>query len=171
MLDRELQRRILERMRNAYPGPANGVELIALVPESRGDRAQRGRVIALNLAYLDEHGLVKAPIHLSSDGKNHASFGRSTITARGLDFLADDGGLSAILGVVTVRLHADTVRELLVARVEAEESLSAADKSGLLSEIRRLPETTLQEAAKYLVTAGLTHLPDAIHWVRALIGG
>src|SRR5690348_18266642 len=90
MLDRELQKRILERMRDAYPGPANGVELIALVSESRGDRAQRGQIIALNLAYLDEHGLVKAPIQLSSDGKNHASFGRSTITARGLDFLADD---------------------------------------------------------------------------------
>lgn len=170
MLDRELQKRILETMREAYPGIANGVALIDLLPEAVGSKPQRGQIIATNLAYLHEHGLAETAIQISSDGKNHASFGRSKITARGLDFLADDGGLSAILGVVTVRLHADTLRELLINRVEADASLPVTEKSGLRAAIKRLPEASLQEAAKYLVKAGLEHLPDAIHWLRTLTG-
>ena len=35
------------------------------------------------------------------------------ITAKGVDFIRDDGGLSAILSVQTVKLHEDTLKELL----------------------------------------------------------
>ena len=40
------------------------------------------------------------------------------ITAKGLDFLEDDGGLSAILGAITVKLDPDDLRALIAARIE-----------------------------------------------------
>jgi hypothetical protein len=45
--------------------------------------------------------------------------GNVKITSRGIDFLADDGGLAAILGVVTVKLHEETLKALLEAGVDA----------------------------------------------------
>lgn len=68
------------------------------------------------LQYLEEHGLCKSGVMIGADG--HLALGESRITAAGLDFLEDDGGLSAILGVVTVRLHADTIRALIDAKIE-----------------------------------------------------
>lgn len=44
---------------------------------------------------------------------------RHYLTAKGLDFIADDGGLGAILGDVTVRLHGDALRDLLISRVQS----------------------------------------------------
>src|SRR5882672_5223716 len=45
----------------------------------------------------------------------------ATITVKGLDFLQDDGGLGAILNVVTVRFEAETLRALIEAKVDASD--------------------------------------------------
>ena len=52
------------------------------------------------------------------------TWGGARITAKGIDFLEDDGGLSAILGVVTVKLHADTLREMLAKKIDASSASS-----------------------------------------------
>lgn len=101
-LDRSQQREILESLAEEYP-------LEAIVPPE-----QQTPDFVSNLHYLMEHGLVEArfgrdqklprpdptkprivpPRLLASDIR---------ITARGMDFLADDGGLSALLTIVNVR--------------------------------------------------------------------
>lgn len=169
-LDRQLQHRLLEAMRERYPASAHGVSLLDVLSGDASNRAERAQTVAANLAYLKEHGLAEVTIHISNDGSGSASFGAAKITARGLDFLADDGGLSAILGVVTVRLHADTLRELLAQRVQADKELPPERKAGLLQAIKHLPETALQEATKQLVRAGLDHWPSAMHWLQTLSG-
>jgi hypothetical protein len=106
IIDRKLQREMLEEMREGYP------QWVCYAPAF--DDEQR---IAANLQYLSEHGLCESGVEIGGDG--HLHFGNSTIAAAGLDFLADDGGLSAILSVASVKLHSDTIRDLIAATIEA----------------------------------------------------
>jgi hypothetical protein len=120
-----------------------------------------------NLKYLEEHGLCESGVRVSTDGL--IAWGGSTITAQGIDFLEDDGGVSAILRTVTVRLHADTIRDLLVAKIEAE-PIPEAEKSRLKTALKGLSETALKDATTDLVHLGIQHLPNALEWLRAIAG-
>ena len=159
-LDRELQRRILERLRQSYPAPVYARDISPLEPDASK--------LVFNLAYLGEHELLETKIDFSSDGNNTPRWTRAALTAQGVDFLEDDGGLSAILGVVTVKLHAETLRDLLAARVQADASLPEEKKSGLLADVKKLPETALQEVTKRLVQEGLARWPEALQLVQTL---
>jgi hypothetical protein len=81
-LDRALQRQILEFLQERYP---NSVDT-ALLP-CAGAVGYQG-----NLHYLSEHGLIEG----SSLADQGPDFIMVRITARGMDFLADDGGVEAI---------------------------------------------------------------------------
>ena len=133
MLDRVLQRQILELLREHYPRAAIPVRDLQLGEEQA----------AANLRYLEEHGLCESGVMIGTDG--HLAFGPSTITAMGLDFLEDDGGLSAILGVVTVKLHADAIRSLIDAKIETS-SMPAEEKSKLRKILASLSEAGLKAA-------------------------
>jgi hypothetical protein len=155
MLDRAVQRQILELLREHYPRGASLVRELKLDME---------RAVT-NLRYLEEHGLCVSGLVIGVDG--HIDLRRqSTITAAGLDFLADDGGLSAILGVVTVKLHADTIREMIDAKIETS-SMPTEEKSKLRKVLANLSEAGLRAATTDLVKSGLDHLPDAAHWLRS----
>ena len=56
-------------------------------------------------------------------------------TGNGMDFLADDGGLSAVLDAVTVKLHENTLKKLIANRI-SESDLPASEKSQLLDQIK-----------------------------------
>jgi hypothetical protein len=157
VMNRDLQRNLLLRMREVYPH-----DMI----EYLGERKVSSEVINA-LLYMQEHGLCVARIQRSID--DLIAWGGAQITARGLDFLEDDGGLSAILGVVTVKLHAETVRELIAAKID-QAKISEADKSGLKKQLASLPQTALQAATSDLMRAGLEHVSDVAHWVRTLGG-
>src|SRR5439155_16102539 len=104
-VDRDVQRKILEALRDAYPQRKDTRTMEVGDPDLNE--------LGANVAYLEEHGLVDAKWSGSMAVAN------VKITARGLDFLVDDGGLSAILGVVTIRLHEDTLKAILIDRVDA----------------------------------------------------
>ena len=157
MLDRAPQRQILELLGAHYPRGAIPVRELHLSAEQA----------AANLRYLEEHGLCESGVVIGADG--HLAFGESTISAAGLDFLEDDGGLSAILGVITVRLPADTIRTLIEAKIEAS-SIPTEEKSRLRKALANLSEASLKAATTDLVKSGLDHLPDAVHWLRSLAG-
>jgi hypothetical protein len=118
-IDRSFQRSLLLWMRDKYPSMAYEV------PKSldRNDRR-----FYFNVFYLQERdGLCEALTQESLDGR--ISWGGAKITAKGVDFLENDGGLSAILGVVTVKLHADTLREMLAKKIEASSASSELHRS------------------------------------------
>lgn len=161
-VDRTLQREILERLREAYPSQ---VRTKTLVPWD--DDPLRDKQFAGNMLYLEEHGLLKGGVIVSTSGQ--FAWSASKITAAGLDFLEDDGGLTAILGTVTVKLHADTIRDLMLAKVEAA-PLPAEEKSALKKAISTLSGEALKEVAKKLVTAGIDSAPDAIAFLKGLLG-
>ena len=157
-LDRELQRTILQCLSYNYPRIAE-LEPTFDITDS---------AITVNVRYLEEHGLLTAqwvPDQTDGDVEYPAD---ARITARGLDFLADDGGLGAVLGVVSVKLHDDTLRALLVEKVKNASGDPSA-KDLLIEEIKKLPAGALSTVARRLLDSGIDHLPTALgalrHWL------
>ncbi len=150
-LDREYQRQLLCVLRDAYP---NWVDLDDL-PEHSAQRA--------NLLYLAEHGLVKVrDIRIMQDPTR---VDRPRITVEGLDFLEDDGGVSAILRTVTVKIDPDDLRSMMAARIEASE-LPDEEKSSLMHAIRSLPARALQDLTTRLVNEAVARWPDALQLLQ-----
>jgi hypothetical protein len=139
--------------------------MAAIYPQPIVLRAQVGDVPG-NLLYLEEHGLVKCISHRTFDG---VVVGNATITAKGLDFLADDGGLTAILGVVDVRLHADSIKALMATRIDASD-LPTEQKSQLREQLRNLPGSVLTHLTNKLVDLGMQNVPAAIDLIQKAIG-
>ena len=157
-LDRTLQNELLQRMASAYP---------AAVDFSGHNGERTFSEIHATLAYLDEHRLVRLTIERYLDNGLQTFTGK--ITGKGLDFLADDGGLGAILDVVTVKLHHDTVRDLLVARVE-ESAADPSVKARVISMLKDLPASAMQRLAQSAIDTSLRQLPNAVQWLQNALG-
>lgn len=149
-LDRTVQRKLLSLLRNAFPGR---------IVLQDGDCGATMPALEANAIYLEQLGLCDSGIKYGLDGFPHHT--GAAITAKGLDFLEDDGGTSAILGTITVRMHADTLRDLIDARITAS-PLPDTEKSTLRKHLASLPETVLRSLVPDLVRLGLRHLPDAV---------
>ena len=156
-IDRVLQKSILDRLAACYP--ERDPELI-----SEGTAEEKKQIA--NLLYLQEHQLVDAGLKQVLSG-DYGYFG-AKITARGLDFLQDDGGLTAILGTVTVRLHEDSIRAMLSAKIDTT-SLPTEQKNTLKKQISSLSSEALKVATKKLVEKGIDAIPDAATWLQGVI--
>ena len=115
-IDRKLQQKILQVLRNAYPARV-GIQNLPTDDQLRA-----------TLWYLAEHGLID--VLYSSTFGDPTAIRNPRITAEGLDFLEDDGGVSAMLRTVTVKLDPDNLRALLAARAESSD-LPADEKRAL----------------------------------------
>ena len=104
-LDRDLHRQVLLECREAYPG---------WVEYTHEEQVRDG--FQANLISLHEHGLITGTLI-----NGNAELIRPRITATGLDFLEDDGGVGAILRTITVKIDQDDLRSLIAARVEASD--------------------------------------------------
>lgn len=156
-LNRELQRRILECCAQHYPSMTSEVKAFAPLPE-----------LAANIFYLQEHGLVEAILKQSLS--RDFAFGGVKATSRGMDFLAEDGGLSAILGVVTIKLHDDTFKQLVESKI-LEAELAPADKQRYIDQLRALPAETTKHLVMRLVDKGLESGPQAMAWLGKFLAG
>lgn len=119
-----------------------------------------------NLWYLKEQGLVDGGLEMSIT--QAYLFDGARITAKGLDFLADDGGLSAILGTVTVRIHADSIRELLLARIDSSNA-PAEKKSWLKKQVETASSETIKRIVDSLLDQGVKRAPELLEWVEQAI--
>lgn len=154
---RELQRGMLEHLRDCYPEPSEEVMNL-------GDHD----ACVGNLHYLRELGLVTLLDSQYVGGTREIH--HATITAKGIDFIEDDGGVSAILGTVTVRLHEDTLRQLIEAKVQAS-NLPDEQKSGILKALREAPGETTKQLITKLVDLGMENAPKAIPLIQTLLQG
>lgn len=145
-LDRALQLDLLKRLSDVYP---RTISVQSWLNESDN--------VNPNLHYLLAHGLITGAA--SNDMSGAKEFVVAEITAAGLDFLADDGGLSAILGVMTVKLHEDTIRQLLIDRVEAS-NFDQEERSSLVAMIRSLPAKALGTLTEKLLEKGADQMLD-----------
>lgn len=163
-LDRNLQHEILKELNNIYPDSktyeywidaaiAQVVGAIETVGEAELYIAKR----SANLRYLAEHGLV-----VCNDNNLSATV---KITAKGIDFLTDDGGLSAILGVVTVRLHSDTIQALLNAKIN-EANIPPEEKSRLKGILSKMGDVALAKFTEKAIDAVTS--PQIINLLQSL---
>lgn len=157
LLDRDFQRQLLLQLRDNYPRRIDPNRLWGRQTDNR---------LLVNLSYLAEHGLVEMTTKTMANGEMDMGFAR--ITASGMDFIADDGGLSAILGVVTVKLHEDTIRELLIAKISRSNSPESL-KDQLVAKIKALPADALGTLTQKALEAGLESLPNVGDWLSAAL--
>jgi hypothetical protein len=160
-MNRGLQRQILQELADCYPS-AYGHPIQTLAPTDDEDE------IVACIHYLAEHGLLHHNLQEEDAGVWVDLIGMTRITARGLDFLADDGGLSAVLGVVTIRLHSDTIKDLVEAKI-AQSDLAPADKKRWIDQLRSLPADATKHLVQKLVEKGLENGPAAIASIGAFL--
>ncbi|MFB6649994.1 MULTISPECIES: hypothetical protein [Bacillus cereus group] len=121
--------------------------------------------VAREVAYLKDAGLIEAAVR-EFDGVVH--FVWCSITAKGSDFINKAGTIGADLNVLTVRLHEDTVRDLLVARVhesDADESV----KEKLVDQLKALPAQGIAKVAEHALDQALRNLPNAVQWLQTVL--
>lgn len=156
LLDREFQRRLLQEAANVYPAPYSLREM---------EQEDRRRTL-VNASYLEEHGLIT--FFKGSQGGDVKFGATAKIQAKGIDFLAGDGGLSSILGVVTVRLHEDTLKALVERKIE-ESSLPQAEKLRFIDQLRQLPAEATKHLVLRLMDAGLDNWQKALPLLQSAL--
>lgn len=168
LLNRQLQLQLLELFHKSYPNKTS-IRISELPFEARIEE------LNYNLAYLSEHKLIdhakvnKWGALADKNWSDDKALLNGRITHLGIDFLEDDGGLSAILGVVTVRLHSETIAEI-EAKILASDQ-PAEEKSRLLDRLRSMPEEGLRTLTQELVRTGLSRAPEMWETVLRTLSG
>lgn len=155
--NRQHQREILQTLLEAYP---------ASVDVQSWDYPN----LPAELKYLHEHSLAEVTFSQSiSASAPRPVFAK--LTAKGVDFLQQDGGLSAILGVVTIKLHDDTIKDLIEAKI-MQSDLPQPDKRRYIDALRELPAETTKHLVMKLVDMGLDHKDAAVSVIgKWILGG
>lgn len=149
-VDRELQKKWLLELRDHYPRWVRIYDIDGMV-QALDDNLEHAEA---NLYYLLEHGLV-ARFGAPRRYEDQHEIVTARITQAGIDFLEDDGGLSAILGTVTVKLHADTIRDLIDAKIVDSKSIPEQEKPALREALKGMKEEGLKQLTTRLISHGL----------------
>ena len=152
-LDRLYQREFLNDLAKLYPGYGN------VRAEMTSDNKES---FLRNIFYLREHGLVRFDDIALQSGTYVVN--SVQITAKGMDFIADDGGLSSVLGVVTIKLHEDTIKDLLVTKIQSSSQPDTVKKK-LINQIKQMPADVLKSVSQKAIEYGLEKIPDVAHWL------
>ena len=158
-LNRELQRLMLIELREFYPSRSQAAYQMAGYSQAN---------CIANLIYLQELGLAESGIHGSMS--SNMTLTQARISAQGLDFLEEDGGVSAILGTITVKFHEDTLLRLIAARLD-DADLPENEKKGILQALREAPAEATKQLLTKLVDLGMENAGKAIPLLQALIQG
>lgn len=160
--DRNAQRKLLQYLCDAYPYPIS-VEQVSKIAELFDDEI----ALVSNLMYLEEHGLISNAVSHTLCGitPNTAEL---SITKDGIDFILDDGGLSAILNVVTIRFHHETITDLIKI-VENSHEGTAEEKKDVISKLKSLSSEATKQLMSQLIALGLQKMPDVFHLIQTIL--
>lgn len=123
--------------------------------------------LCVNLWYLHNHGLIDKAVYFSADGLMSINLGGLKITRNGIDFIRDDGGLSAILNVMTIKIHNETIEKL--SEIINKSDLTTAEKTSFVGKLKELPADAIKHLVFELLSKGLSHVPDVIQIVSSYI--
>lgn len=107
-------------------------------------------ILLRELAYLEGHGLLRSEYQETMGSfmsARIAPISTVTLTSEGVDFLKQDGGLGAILNVVTVKFHGD-IMQLLAAYIATLEGVPLKEREKSLGRLQKLGE----EGQKQLIS-------------------
>lgn len=153
-LDRVLQSRILEHLAGIAPNGLSEEDQERFAAEAGSDER-----LAAHLLYLDGHGLVRSGIRQMDGGYMWGEY--PTITSQGIDFLMQDGGLSAVLNCLTVKLHEDTLLALLEKKI-LESDTSPEEKNRLVQAVKGLSGEAIKHLTMRVLDVGFDHVPSLI---------
>lgn len=146
LLDRNFQLELLTKLSDIYP---NHLDFSANHPSNDANYAKA----LANIYYLQEHGLISADSVIEQaciGGEYWYYLSKGRITKDGLDLLADDGGLKAILNVITVKIDAMQMARLL----RSFAALNSEDRQSLLDTLKNAPQTTVEHLISKAVDMG-----------------
>lgn len=167
ILDRELQRELLTKLSNVYP---YAYDFYKDYPK---ESKIHDKAIA-NLYYLESHGLVeKGSIFVSKTKpyggvEPHMQFQAAKISCKGMDFLADDGGLSAILGVVTIKFETEQLKMILETKIMSSD-LAPETKKSMIDSLRELPGDVLKQLTAKIVDQGWESIGDLMQKIQSFL--
>lgn len=156
-IDREYQKNLLSFLLEDFPSYENSFAHCKMLVDEDSDK------YVANVEYLQRHGLLEDGVSLdfALDGTPFVSIKAfPKITEAGIDFMLDDGGLSAILNVQTVKLHPETIKSLVEERIRSAE-IPDDRKSSLIEQIRSLPEASAKILLDKLLDKGIDLLLES----------
>jgi len=106
-------------------------------------------------------------VNIVNTSRGGISLSKASITHNGIDFLAGDSGLSAILNIITVKFEEDTLKALIEANINNTKNLTPEDKKGLISRLRSLPADAIKHLTLKLLEKSLASAPDIIQTIEA----
>jgi len=172
-LDRDFMKHILETLVEKHPSPLLSSQLL----RQKTDEA----TLATHADYLDGNGLIKAEWYGSPHTTVNATayLKQAALTPKGRGFLESEdgkrhfqsktGSLEELFGTVTVKIHQDTIKDLISARIQ-EASLSPAEKQRYLDQLQSLPAETTKHLVLSLVDAALTNWKKALPLLQNIFG-
>lgn len=119
------------------------------------------------LAYLSLHGLIKSRCDRSADG--FWSWGGVELTAKGLDYLSEDGGITAEEKTITVKLDGDTIKALLCRAVDDTAAPEGA-KTDVKQKVKALGAEALKDLTSSLISKGIENAPGLVQWLGTTLG-
>ncbi|MCW2477765.1 hypothetical protein [Candidatus Symbiopectobacterium sp. NZEC135] len=159
--DRELQKHILSVCISCYPKCSLKEEFDTNIMPKDEDK------ILANISYLAEHNLLT--IFPQRTDERYYVLDNLRATASGVDFMLNDGGLTSMLNIQTIRLHRDTVTAL--EDIIALSNISEPEKAGIVSKLRQLPADAITHLTNELVVKGALSLPAALPLIQKYLFG
>lgn len=163
---RALQLDILNALMNAAPDQISQEDETALIAKFPDYKH-----FVANMIYLEQHELIEnafITVTAMSGGIDYI-FNSTTcrLTHKGVDFLIGDEGLSSLLNVLVVRLHADTLEALQA--VVTSSTLDPEEKVTMIKRLKALPADAIKHLTLQLLTQGVLNLPHAIQLIQTVL--
>ncbi|WP_249415231.1 MULTISPECIES: hypothetical protein [unclassified Citrobacter] len=146
--DRELQHYILSCCINSYPAHTTWDSFDSEIMQVDDVK------LSANMIYLAEHGLLTIREQRSDDPYSFLDNMRAT--CKGVDFMQNDGGLSAILNVQTIKFHREAV--VILEDLIAISNMNDEQKEKAKSTLGELSTEALKIVVQAATTAGLSKL-------------
>ena len=160
-LDRELQEKILRAAADVYPRSIPQDVFACIISDVEYE------VVTANLFYLHEHGLLHECVQLALGG-NFLHMGTARCTKDGVDFVTDDGGLGAILNTITVKLHEDTLREMIESKI-LQSDLPKKEKETFVQSLKKLPADSIKHLTMKLLDKGVESSPAILALISSCL--
>ncbi|WP_426496443.1 hypothetical protein [Klebsiella grimontii] len=149
--DRTIQKEILAYLYEVHPDPPDATTLSNFAEKLGGDRE-----LVSTMIYLHGHGLIFTALDQRISRRSTINSQVTKITAKGIDFIRDDGGLSAILNVQTIKFHREAV--VVLEDLIAMSNMNDEQKEKAKSTLSELSTEALKTVVQAATTAGLSKL-------------
>ena len=160
MLDTAFQRKVLEILRPLFPLP---IDNEGIPKELTADEHKWHA----NIHYLYQHGLISM-VPAGEWGVQFDEIFDLTITAKGIDYIAEDGGLTNYYGSINIRLDDGLIKNLIKENIE-KSSVDPKQKSKMNALLKTVSSSALSEIVKQSISAAFSNGPDIIHRLQSML--